>query len=156
MATDITLQQDELQALTGYKQPAAQLNALLRQGYWRACRARTTGEVILERGHYEVVRDMPNRTDFSKIAPKESGFHGNSTRRAEAIAQRTPTWADQQDIAAVYERAARVAAETGIPHHVDHVIPLQGKLVSGLHVANNLQPIPARDNILKSNRFEPC
>lgn len=106
--------------------------------------------------HYEVVRDSLKRVDYSKIIPKQTGFHASSTRRAEAIAQRTPRWADQDAIRAIYERASQLAAETGIPHHVDHVIPLQGKLVGGLHVHNNLQPLPARDNVLKSNRFEPC
>lgn len=152
----LTLTPDELQALTGYKQPAAQLAELHRQGYWRARRAPSTGQLILERGHYEAVRDNLKRTDYSKIIPKQTGFHASSARRAEAIAQRTPKWADQEAIRAVYERASQLTAETGIPHHVDHEIPLQGRLVSGLHVAANLRPLPARDNVLKSNTFEPC
>jgi hypothetical protein len=40
-------------------------------------------------------------------------------------------------------------------HHVDHVLPLCGKLVSGLHVAANLQYLPARINSGKGNRFQP-
>ena len=51
----LLLTADELQALTGYKQPAAQLAELLRQGYWRARRAPITGRVILERAHYEAI-----------------------------------------------------------------------------------------------------
>lgn len=79
-------------------------------------------------------------------------FH--AARRRVVKLQRTPPWADQKQILSVYRRAKRITDATGVQHHVDHVIPLQGKLVSGLHVENNLQVIPWRDNILKRNHFE--
>lgn len=52
--------------------------------------------------------------------------------------------------------AKRLSRETGIPHHVDHIVPLQGDHVSGLHVESNLQVIPATDNIRKRNKVDPC
>lgn len=72
----------------------------------------------------------------------------NSRRRARRLARATPTWADLAAIAAVY-------AQAGGGVHVDHIIPLAGRLVSGLHVAANLRAIPARENLVKSARFDP-
>lgn len=58
-------------------------------------------------------------------------------------------------IRAFYNEAARLTWRTGTPHHVDHVIPLQGQNVSGLHVPENMRVIPALENIRKSNKFDP-
>lgn len=79
-------------------------------------------------------------------------FHANK-RRAGKI-QRTPPWADLDAMRAIYDEAARLTRETGKPYHVDHVVPLQGKKVSGLHVPANLQILPASENIRKRNHFE--
>ncbi len=64
-----------------------------------------------------------------------------------------PIWADKNKITEVYKSCIEADKNTGIKHHVDHVIPLRGKLVSGLHVHYNLQVIPARDNMAKGNRL---
>lgn len=66
----LTLTPDELQALTGYKQPAAQLAELHRQGYWRARRAPITGRVILERAHYEAVARGTDQQPADRRAPR--------------------------------------------------------------------------------------
>ena len=80
-------------------------------------------------------------------------FHANK-RRAIKL-QRTPPWADLAEIKEVYRRAVEVSRRTGVSHHVDHVIPLQGEAVSGLHVAENLQVITAIENSRKRNKWEP-
>lgn len=49
--------------------------------------------------------------------------------------------------------ARQMTLATGIPHEVDHVVPLLGKTVSGLHVENNLRVIPMLENRRKSNIF---
>lgn len=79
-------------------------------------------------------------------------FHSNKRRVAKL--NRTPPWANQEAIKAIYREAARLSSETGVEHHVDHIIPLQGELVSGLHVESNLQILPWHENVTKGNRFE--
>lgn len=69
--------------------------------------------------------------------------------------QRSVAWADHDKIQSFYKEAHRLTKETSIVYHVDHIIPLQGKLVSGLHVEANLQVIPASENLSKSNKFNP-
>lgn len=79
-------------------------------------------------------------------------------RRANKM-QRTPAWLTAEDywiIEQAYELAARRTKIFGFAWHVDHVIPLQGKYVSGLHVPTNLQVIPWRDNVAKANRYLPA
>lgn len=58
------------------------------------------------------------------------------------------------EIKAIYKKAAAISSATGIQHHVDHMVPLHGKTVSGLHVPWNLQVIPAYDNRRKSNKHK--
>ena len=74
-----------------------------------------------------------------------------SKRRADLI-HRTPAWADLEKIKAFYRLAAGFS-KLYVPHHVDHIIPLKGKGVSGLHVENNLQVLVGADNLAKSNHF---
>lgn len=75
--------------------------------------------------------------------------------RQSAKENRTPSWLTKDDewlMREVYH-LARIRTElTGIKWHVDHIFPLRGKHVSGLHVPTNLQVIPAKMNYLASNR----
>ena len=78
-------------------------------------------------------------------------------KRRAAKHSRTPEWLSQVQLKAIqleYELAAWCTKVTGIIYHVDHIVPLRGKTVSGLHVPWNLQVIPATDNLAKGNRFE--
>lgn len=74
--------------------------------------------------------------------------------RRACLLNATPPWVDPRALLAIYEERARIERETGIPHHVDHIVPLQGEGVCGLHVPWNLRVIPARENLRKGNRLE--
>jgi hypothetical protein len=79
-----------------------------------------------------------------------------ATRRAIKL-QRTPHWLteiDKERIQNEYKLAALQSKITGEPWHVDHIIPLQGEFVSGLHVPSNLKAIRGKDNMSKHNKFE--
>ena len=70
--------------------------------------------------------------------------------------KRTPTWLGKDDfwlMEQAYELAALRTKMFGVLWTVDHIIPLQGKFVSGLHVPTNLRVIPGRENSSKGNQF---
>ena len=69
---------------------------------------------------------------------------------------RIPTWLTKEDILRIeefYSEAARLSKEHNVPYEVDHIIPMNGKTVSGLHVPDNLQVIPKSENRKKSNVY---
>lgn len=76
---------------------------------------------------------------------------------AQKRKKRIPTWLSEDDkwmVEQAYELAAVRSKMFGFKWHVDHVIPLNGKRVSGLHVPTNLQVVPWIDNLKKHNKFE--
>lgn len=69
-----------------------------------------------------------------------------SKQQKVEIRQRTPIWANLEKIRLIY-----LNCPEGM--HVDHIIPLKGTSVSGLHIENNLQYLLPKDNISKSNNY---
>ena len=83
-------------------------------------------------------------------------LNAKAVRHQAQMLKATPPWLSskmKEEILAKYQEAQILSESTGIPHHVDHIIPLQGKTVRGLHVPWNLQVIPAIENLKKSNRL---
>ena len=92
-----------------------------------------------------------NREWFANNKDKRASYQA---KRKATILQRTPAWDPNTHlIMAKYQLAAMLTKASGIEHHVDHIIPLQGKKVSGLHTFANLRVIPGSDNVKKSNSF---
>ena len=97
-----------------------------------------------------VYTDSPHRSCDKHHAVKLA--EGAVRRAAELRAM--PSWVDRRAIRAVFDEAIRLTNETGVLHDVDHIVPLRGKTVSGLHVPWNLRPLPHAENGKKSNHFD--
>lgn len=88
-------------------------------------------------------------------ARNKDRISAKAAKRRSAILNATPGWANLKSIEAIYTEAKRVSQETGLVHHVDHVIPLKSKFVCGLHVECNLRVVSGVDNLSKGNRMWP-
>ena len=72
--------------------------------------------------------------------------HAKSSMEKAAKLQRIPPWADLDAIKEFYLNRPE-------GYHVDHIVPMRGKTVSGLHTLENLQYFPAKENLSKGNKF---
>ena len=115
-----------------------------RKGYVWTCTTCTSAESA---HHYKKNPEPARRAHraWSKRNPEVGRFH--TMKRHAAKLQRTPSWSDMDAIQLIYENAPK-------NYDVDHIIPLQGGFVSGLHVPENLQYMYHTLNSSKSNKFE--
>jgi len=109
-------------------------------------------------------RDEYERNKSVRLAQKRVYRQANKgkinalvTARKKIVKQRIPVWVEIDDkwlIKEAYDLASLRTKMFGFAWHVDHVFPLQGKTVSGLHVPTNLQVIPGVLNIKKKNKVQ--
>ena len=76
-----------------------------------------------------------------------------SAKREKRCKLATPKWIDMEEIYAIYKGASMMTKRFGQLFEVDHIIPLQGKMVSGLNVPNNLQVLERSVNRSKLNKI---
>jgi hypothetical protein len=124
----------------------------------KACRERYLSECkekVRESRHKTYLKNKRIENLNSRLWKKlNSDRHAalQSKRRSLKL-HATPSWASLEKIAEIYKQRRLVSEVTGVEHHVDHVIPLKGKNVCGLHVETNLKIVPATENMKKSNKL---
>lgn len=97
-----------------------------------------------------------NRRSYAKLSvTNRPKIVAMSALRRAARVRAKPAWADDRLIREFYETADALNMWTGEWHHVDHIVPLRGKTVCGLHTQANLQILPATENLSKLNRTWP-
>lgn len=74
-------------------------------------------------------------------------------KRTAAKRRAVPGWSNHEAVKAIYRAAAELTRLTGVRHEVDHIYPLQGRTVCGLHCEANLQILTKAENIRKSNKM---
>lgn len=119
------------------KAEARKRKAVERTAAWQ----RENPEKVKE--HARAVRQRRPEREVAKVQ-----------RRNAAKLQAIPKWANEEKISRHYANAKYLSDVTGHQHHVDHIIPLRGKDVCGLHVENNLRVVPHFINTRKGNKLE--
>lgn len=89
-----------------------------------------------------------NKDNYHKkyIDEHRSEYNARSAKRRAIQVSAIPKWADLDMIKEIYACCPEGS-------HVDHIIPLQGELVCGLHVETNLQYLTVEENLKKGNRY---
>ena len=124
--------------------------ALARMREWQ----RNNGDKVNERNrNYRAARrEKFNAINKAWRAKNHAHILYRNALRKKHIKLATPAWANHDRIRKVYIKAVEKTKATGVQYHVDHILPLRGKNVCGLHVENNLRVILAKENLAKGNR----
>ena len=108
--------------------------------------------------YYQSQKEKKQKYGREHYAKNKALYLSNVSERKEHIKRATPIWFDEAHRFAIRE-AYKLASEreqtTGIPWDIDHVIPLRGKLVCGLHVMENIAVIPRKENNAKRAKYVP-
>lgn len=118
---------------------------------WNA--ANPEGQKVRSRNWYLANKARADKQHAEWASRNPASVAAAAARYRAAELQRTPAWADLSAIKVVYQDAAEYR-EAGLEVDVDHIIPLQGEFVSGLHVPENLRVCLSSVNRSKSNTYQ--
>lgn len=119
--------------------------------YCKPCRK------VAAESYYKKNKIKINDTNKRHYQRNKEMYLGYTISRRYNQRQATPLWDKELTdftIKEAYSLAKIRKKETGIDWHVDHIIPLKGKLVCGLNVWNNIQLLPAEINLRKKNNYD--
>ena len=123
--------------------------------YGKAYRESSEGRIVRQK-HYEQGREQKRTYDRNRrqtVPGVRERYNATSAKYRASKLQATPRWFEKEEVEQLYLDAKRLFETTGIRYHVDHIVPLQGDTVCGLHTLANLQLLPAEQNITKGNKF---
>jgi hypothetical protein len=106
--------------------------------------------------NFDKIKDKKYAKDKAWRDKNKDIINSFTAKRRVIKLQRMPKWLTKENklqIKAMYTLATSLNKSTGVQWHVDHIIPLQGKNVSGLHVPENLQVVLGSLNNRKSNKY---
>jgi len=119
-------------------------NRCKKDGYANRCKSCANLEERLSKQK----NPISNRESSSKFVKRNNNWNNNKAAKYRAAKLNAiPEWADLDKIEYIYLNNPK-------GYHVDHIIPLQGKEVCGLHIETNLQYLIASDNYRKSNKLD--
>lgn len=138
---------------------------LARQYAWREANIEKVRAQLRERYQNNKEQMLAYQSVWSKENPEKRSAitrkwdknnapikNAATARRRATKFQATPSWANEFIIAEAYSLAELRTKMLGFKWEVDHMVPLQSKIVCGLHVHTNIQVIPKIENIKKGNR----
>lgn len=97
--------------------------------------------------HRDLNKEHYKKTHHQHYVDNKQAYVAKTAKRRAVKLNALVSWANTREIATIYLHCPE-------GYHVDHIIPLQGDLVCGLHCEHNLQYLTAVDNISKGNKFD--